>query len=55
MDYRELLKKYIYEVIKREGITFVPLWPNEDYNSSGFSQEEIDELNKCSDEICKEK
>jgi len=52
MDYRDLLKKYIGRVIDREGVTFIPMKPNDNhkYDCQVFTQEEIDELNKLADE-----
>lgn len=47
MEYRELLKKYIRQVIICEGVTFIPT--SED-TSIEMTQEDIDELNKLAEE-----
>jgi len=46
MDYEILLKKYMKNVSDMEGVFFIPSEPDSD-----FSQEELDLLNKISQEI----
>ena len=53
MDYRELLKKYMKEVIENEGVDFIPTSPASGYGGQ-INQEGIDTLNEISNEIIKE-
>jgi hypothetical protein len=49
IDYRELLKKYMNNVIQEEGAAYLP--EDSDYSDVVFSKAESDELNAIADEL----
>lgn len=52
MDYEELLKKYIQHVIDCEGTDFIYLANTGARCSVDFTQEEIEVLEKLSEDVC---
>lgn len=48
VDYKQLLEKYMKEVIYNESVSYVPRYPDKN-----FSREEINELGRIEAEIMK--